>query len=131
MLPPLLMSVVDIDAMWIPLGWNPEHVLPESAHEGMGKLVAGWHGLTVPEGSLSMACQRAVLDSLESGLLLGSSWCEGSSIEEILTALSGMAGADDEKTLAAGVFLHVSSQTSDVTTYLISDQSESEIILGL
>jgi hypothetical protein len=111
MLPPLLMSIVEIDAMWIPMGWNPEQELPESAFEGLGKLVAGWHGLTVPEGGLSMACQRAVIDSLESGLLLGSSWCEGSSIDEILDALKGMAGAEDEKMLAAGVFLHA-MQTS-------------------
>ena len=113
MLPPLLTSVVDIDAMWIPMGWNPDNELPNSALEGLGKIVSGWHGLTVPEGRLSMACQRAVLDSLDSGLLLGSSWCEGSSIEEILTALSGMAGADDEKALAAGVFLHAMQESNE------------------
>ena len=113
MLPPLLMSIVEIDAMWIPMGWDPEQELPESALEGLAKIVAGWHGLTVPEGGLSMACQRAVIDSLESGLLLGSSWCEGSSIDEILDALKGMAGAEDEKMLAAGVFFHAMQASTE------------------
>ena len=53
MLPPLLTAIVDIDAMWVPNGWNPEDKLPEKAHEGLENLMAGWHGLTVPEGNLS------------------------------------------------------------------------------
>ena len=76
MLPPFLTAIVDIDAMWVPSGWNPEDKLPEKAHEGLENLMAGWHGLTVPEGNLSRACQRSVLDSLDFGLLIGSAWCQ-------------------------------------------------------
>ena len=82
MLPPLLSSIVDIDAMWVPDGWNPEEDLPPGAHDGLDKLVSGWHGLTVPEGNLTHACQRAVLDSLDFGLLIGSSWSNGDFLTE-------------------------------------------------
>ncbi len=113
MLPPLLTSVVDIDAMWVPNGWNPENELPQKAHEGLEKILAGWHGLTVPEGNLARACQRSVLDSLDFGLLIGSAWSQGNSIEEILDSLEEMAGNEDEKLLAAGVFLEAMKEATE------------------
>jgi len=113
MLPPLLTSVVEIDAMWVPNGWDVNDELPESAKEGLDKLIAGWHGLTVPEGNLTHACQRSVLDSLDFGLLIGSSWSRGDSIEQILESLENMAGNEDEKLLAAGVFLEAMNQSGE------------------
>ena len=113
MLPPLLTSIVDIDAMWVPSGWDSDDDLPQSAHDGLAKLMAGWHGLTVPEGNLARACERAVLDSLDFGLLIGSSWSKGDTIEQILTSLEGMQGSVDEKQLAAGVFLEAMYHTEE------------------
>ncbi len=113
MLPPLLTSVVEIDAMWVPNGWDVTDELPEGAKEGLDKLIAGWHGLTVPEGNLTHACQRSVLDSLDFGLLIGSSWSRGDSIEQILESLENMAGNEDEKLLAAGVFLEAMNQSGE------------------
>ena len=113
MLPPLLTAIVDIDAMWVPSGWNPDDKLPEKAHEGLENLMTGWHGLTVPEGNLSRACQRSVLDSLDFGLLIGSAWCRGESIEEILHSLEEIAGNEDEKLLAAGVFLEAMNEAKE------------------
>ena len=113
MLPPLLTSVVEIDAMWVPKGWDVNDELPEGAKEGLDKLIAGWHGLTVPEGNLTHACQRSVLDSLDFGLLIGSSWSRGDSIEQILESLENMAGNEDEKLLAAGVFLEAMNQSGE------------------
>ena len=113
MLPPLLTSIVDIDAMWVPSGWDYDDDLPQGAHDGLAKLMAGWHGLTVPEGNLARACERAVLDSLDFGLLIGSSWSKGDSIEQILTSLEGIQGSVDEKQLAAGVFLAAMGQTEE------------------
>ena len=113
MLPPLLTSVVEIDAMWVPNGWDVNDELPEGAKEGLDKLIAGWHGLTVPEGNLTQACQRSVLDSLDFGLLIGSSWSRGDSIEQILESLENMAGNEDEKLLAAGVFLEAMNQSGE------------------
>ena len=113
MLPPLLTSVVEIDAMWVPNGWDVNDELPEGAKEGLDKLIAGWHGLTVPEGNLTHACQRSVLDSLDFGLLIGSSWSRGDSIEQILESLENMAGNEDEKLLAAGVFLEAMNQSGE------------------
>ena len=112
MLPPLLSSIVDIDAMWVPDGWNPEEDLPPGAHDGLDKLVSGWHGLTVPEGNLTHACQRAVLDSLDFGLLIGSSWSNGDSLDGILSSLESLQGSEDEKLLAAGVFLEAMGQSN-------------------
>ena len=113
MLPPLLTSIVDIDAMWAPNGWDLDDDLPQGAKDGLDKLMAGWHGLTVPEGHLTRACERAVLDSLDFGLLIGSSWSRGDSIEHIMQSLETMTGTVDEKSLAAGVFLEAMNQTSD------------------
>ncbi len=113
MLPPLLTSIVDIDAMWVPNGWDSDDDLPQSAHDGLARLMAGWHGLTVPEGNLARACERAVLDSLDFGLLIGSSWSKGETIEQILTSLEGMQGSVDEKQLAAAVFLEAMDQTEE------------------
>ena len=113
MLPPLLTSVVEIDAMWVPNGWDVNDELPEGAKEGLDKIIAGWHGLTVPEGNLTHACQRSVLDSLDFGLLIGSSWSRGDSIEQILESLENMAGNEDEKLLAAGVFLEAMNQSGE------------------
>ena len=113
MLPPLLTSIVDIDAMWVPSGWDSDDDLPEGAHDGLAKLMAGWHGLTVPEGNLARACERAVLDSLDFGLLIGSSWSKGDSIEQILTSLEAIQGSVDEKQLAAGVFHEAMGQTEE------------------
>ena len=113
MLPPLLTSIVDIDAMWVPNGWDLDDSLPTGAQEGLEKLMAGWHGLTVPEGNLTRACERAVLDSLDFGLLIGSSWSKGDSIELILASLEDMQGSQDEKLLAAGVFLEAMEQTEE------------------
>jgi hypothetical protein len=113
MLPPLLTSVVEIDAMWVPNGWDVNDELPQSAKEGLDKLISGWHGLTVPEGNLTRACERSVLDSLDFGLLIGSSWSKGDSVEQILESLEDMAGNEDEKLLAAGVFLEAMSQSSE------------------
>ena len=87
--------------------------LPENAKEGLDKLIAGWHGLTVPEGNLTRACQRSVLDSLDFGLLIGSSWSNGESIEQILESLEDMTGNEDEKLLAAGVFIEAMNQSSE------------------
>ena len=56
---------------------------------------------------------RAVLDSLDFGLLIGSSWSKGDSIEQILTSLENMQGSQDEKLLAAGVFLEAMGQTKE------------------
>ena len=105
MLPPLLTSIVDIDAMWVPNGWDANESLPQGAVDGLNKIMTGWHGLTIPEGNLTGACKRAVLDSLDHGLLIGASWTEGNSIDEILTLLQDVTGSEDEKQLAAGVLL--------------------------
>ena len=99
--------------MWVPNGWDFDDDLPQSAHDGLARLMAGWHGLTVPEGNLARACERAVLDSLDFGLLIGSSWSKGETIEQILTSLEGMQGSVDEKQLAAGVFLEAMDQTEE------------------
>ena len=99
--------------MWVPNGWDLDDGLPNGAQEGLEKLMTGWHGLTVPEGNLTRACERAVLDSLDFGLLIGSSWSKGDSVEQILASLEDMQGSQDEKLLAAGVFLEAMEQTEE------------------
>ena len=45
--------------------------------------------------------------------MIGSAWCQGDSIEEILQSLEEIAGNEDEKLLAAGVFLEAMNKATE------------------
>ena len=87
MLPPFLPSILEIDANWTPKGWGKDTPLPDSAAEGMEKILDAWQGLTMNEGVIALAIRRAVLDSIDDGLVVGESWITGMELEAIEEAL--------------------------------------------
>ncbi|MEJ6653891.1 MAG: hypothetical protein QNL55_05965, partial [Euryarchaeota archaeon] len=103
MLPPFLPSILTIDAKWTPEGWPQDKVLPIAADEGVDKIVDAWQGLSMNEGLIAMAIRRTVLDSVDTGLVIGDNWVAGDSLQSIEEALSGVAGSDDERNLTAHV----------------------------
>jgi len=114
MLPPFLPSILTIDAKWIPEGWPQDEILPSAADEGIDTIIDAWQGLSMNEGMIAMAIRRAVLDSVETGLVIGDNWVTGDSLQSIEGALSGVAGSDDERNLTAHVlFASVSDGPDD------------------
>ena len=101
MLPPFLPSILKIDAKWAPKGWDKDTPLPDSASEGMDKIIDAWQGLIMNEGVIALAIRRAVLDSIDSGLVVGESWITGTDFDSIEEALQSHPGSNDERHLAA------------------------------
>ena len=101
MLPPFLPSIVKIEANWTPKGWDVSTPLPDSATESKDKVLDAWQGLTMNEGVIALAIRRSVLDSIDSGLVVGDSWITGSDFDEIEEALQSHPGSNDERHLAA------------------------------
>jgi hypothetical protein len=101
MLPPFLPSILKIDANWAPKGWDEDTPLPASASESMDKITDAWQGLTMNEGVIALAIRRAVLDSIDSGLVVGESWITGTDFDSIEEALQSHPGSSDERHLTA------------------------------
>mgnify|MGYP006072815293 FL=1 len=101
MLPPFLPSILTIDANWAPKGWDKDTPLPDAASEGMDKIIDAWQGLTMNEGVIALAIRRAVLDSIDTGLVVGESWITGIDFDSIEEALQSHPGSSDERHLTA------------------------------
>ena len=101
MLPPFLPSIVKIEANWTPKGWDVSTPLPDSATESKDKVLDAWQGLTMNEGVIALAIRRSVLDSIDSGLVVGDSWITGLDFDEIEESLQSHPGLNDERNLAA------------------------------
>jgi hypothetical protein len=105
MLPPFLPSILTIEANWAPKGWPEGKALPEASAEGIDKVIDAWQGLTMNEGLIAMAVQRAVIDAIDEGLVLGDTWIEGNDLDAIEQGLADHAGSIDERHLAAHMLL--------------------------
>ena len=105
MLPPFLPSILTIEANWAPKGWPEGKALPEASAEGIDKVIDAWQGLTMNEGLIAMAVQRAVIDAIDEGLVLGDTWIEGNNLDAIEQGLADHAGSIDERHLAAHMLL--------------------------
>jgi hypothetical protein len=113
MLPPFLPSILTIDANWAPKGWDKDTPLPDAASEGMDKIIDAWQGLTMNEGVIALAIRRAVLDSIDTGLVVGESWITGIDFDSIEEALQSHPGSPDERHLTAHM-LYASMQEGSV-----------------
>ena len=105
MLPPFLPSILTIEANWAPKGWPEGKALPEASAEGIDKVIDAWQGLTMNEGLIAMAVQRAVIDVIDEGLVLEDTWIEGNNLDAIEQGLADHAGSIDERHLAAHMLL--------------------------
>ena len=64
MLPPLLPSVLSLDAVWTPEGWPETQPLPEASVEGISKVLDAWQGLTMNEGIVAVSYTHLTLPTM-------------------------------------------------------------------
>jgi len=90
MLPPNLSTVMTPDAVWFPEGASRD-----GARDALDRVLDGWMGLTLNEGSISKRVKLAVLHHLNDGFIVGERWFE--SADEAVKELNG---STSEKELA-------------------------------
>jgi hypothetical protein len=78
----------------------------------MDKIIDAWQGLVMNESVISLALKRAVLDSIDSGLVVGDAWVAGDDFEQIEGALQAHSGSKDERHLAAHMLFASMKETS-------------------
>jgi len=103
MLPPLLPSVLTLDAVWSPNGWPEERPLPEESRESMDRILDAWQGLTMNEGVVGASMKQGVMEGIEDGILIDEDWLDGTSFDDLLTALASMPGSPEEHQLTAEI----------------------------
>lgn len=103
MLPPLLPSILTVEAHWAPKGWPTETPLPEPCIEGIDRIVDAWQGLTMNEGLVGSAIKQTVLEGIDEGLLIGETWLDGTSFEAIHESLVDVSGSKEEQGLTAEI----------------------------
>ena len=108
MLSPLLPSILNVRAEWKPQGWPTDQPLPEASLDGIERALDAWQGLTMNEGSLANVMKQAVLEGVESGVLVGEQWVDGDSTEALEAALETCSGSSDERQLTA-MILHLAT----------------------
>lgn len=90
MLPPNLSTVMTPDAIWVPEGCSQD-----GARESIDRVLDGWVGLTLNEGSIAQRVKIAVLANLDEGFVVAEKWFANA--EEGITQLKGSTA---EKELA-------------------------------
>ncbi len=103
MLPPLLPSILSVEAFYLPKGWPEDKAFPEACSEGTERVVDAWQGLTLNEGVMANAIKSTTLEGIEDGLLIDETWMSGTDVEAITGALEPLAGSPDERTLTAHI----------------------------
>jgi hypothetical protein len=103
MLPPLLPSVLTMDAIWSPNGWPEGRPLPEESRESMNRILDAWQGLTMNEGAVGGSMKQGVMEGIEDGVLVDEEWLDGTSFDELLNALASMPGSPEEHQLTAEI----------------------------
>ena len=88
MLPPNLSTVMTPDAVWYPEGGSRE-----GAREALDRILDGWMGLTLNEGSISKRVKAAVLHHLDDGFVVGEKWF--GTAEEAVKELNGSPAEKD------------------------------------
>ena len=69
MLPPNLSTVMTPDAVWYPEGGSRD-----GAKDALERILDGWMGLTLNEGSISKRVKAAVLHHIDDGFVVGEKW---------------------------------------------------------
>ena len=95
MMPPnKLGKVCEAQWMWRPRGWPEGEGLPSEGLERLSEVLDTWLRMSLDDAKLSEACRASVLNSIEEGHVVGSSWFHKEDREGFLKHLTG---TDDEK----------------------------------
>ena len=116
MLPPLLPSILSIDAHWSPEGWPEDKSLPSASTEGIDRILDAWQGLTMNEGAVGPGMKQAVMEGIDEGVLVGEMWMEGTSYDDLLAGIEAVAGSAEEQQLTAEIIRLAVTQPDDEVT---------------
>jgi len=95
MMPPnKLGEVCEAEWMWRPRGWPEGERLPSEGLERLSEVLDTWLRMSLDDAKLSEACRASVLNSIEEGHVVGSSWFHE---EDRAGFLNHLTGTDDEK----------------------------------
>ena len=95
MMPPnKLGEVCEAEWMWRPRGWPEGESLPSEGLERLSEVLDTWLRMSLDDAKLSEACRASVLNSIEEGHVVGSSWFHK---EDRPGFLNHLTGTDDEK----------------------------------
>ena len=95
MMPPnKLGEVCEAQWMWRPRGWPEGERLPSEGLERLSEVLDTWLRMSLDDAKLSEACRASVLNSIEEGHVVGSSWFHK---EDRGGFLKHLTGTDDEK----------------------------------
>ena len=95
MMPPnKLGEVCEAQWMWRPRGWPEGEGLPSEGLERLSEVLDTWLRMSLDDAKLSEACRASVLNSIEEGHVVGSSWFHK---EDRGGFLKHLTGTDDEK----------------------------------
>ena len=95
MMPPnKLGEVCEAQWMWRPRGWPEGEGLPSEGLERLSEVLDTWLRMSLDDAKLTEACRASVLNSIEEGHVVGSSWFHKEDREGFLNHLTG---TDDEK----------------------------------
>ena len=103
MLPPLLPSILSMDALWSPEGWPEGQALPQPCLDGIENVIDAWQGLSMNEGIVASAMKQTVMEHIDEGVLVGEQWLEGTDLEALTEALENFGGSNEERLLAAEI----------------------------
>jgi hypothetical protein len=128
MLPPLLPSILSIDAQWSPEGWPEDKPLPLTSTEGLERILDAWQGLTMNEGAVGPSMKQAVLEGIDEGVLIGERWMDGASFDELATGVESVAGSAEEQQLTAEIIrLAVAQPNEDSAGLRIEAKGSTEL----
>ena len=95
MMPPnKLGSICEAGLMWRPKGWPEDMALPDEGIERLGEVLDSWLRMSLDDARLSESCRSSILNSIEEGYVVGTSWFGEDDREGFLDCLSG---TEDEK----------------------------------
>ena len=95
MMPPnKLGSICEAGWMWRPKGWPEDMALPDEGIERLGEVLDSWLRMSLDDARLSESCRSSILNSIEEGYVVGTSWFGEDDREGFLDCLSG---TEDEK----------------------------------
>jgi gluconate kinase len=106
MLPPILPSILSMEAVWSPQGWPIDRPLPQASLDGIERVLDAWQGLTMNEGIVCSAIKQTVMEAIDEGILIDECWMDGTSQEAIEQALEDTAGSAEERLLTSQI-LHL------------------------
>ena len=126
MLPPIVPSIMKVEAAWCPEGWPEDRSLPEASLDAIDRVLDAWQGLSMNEGIVANSIKQSVMETIEEGLIIGEHWLVGDDVNEIEESLKEFAGSNEERHLASRI-LHAALQSPHEDTQCIRIEARGNV----